>query len=558
MSIEKDRKRLSQVEMLEWLTKDHKINDMVTVYLSDTDDPHNHGIYCSLTPLSKNEQILSKPTWDLSHEQGLPSTVVYHRDGEEHPEYLRFGNSEGIEPLVIDREFYGMRDNYKELSEEFRLFHRLYHDRKLDHYIKFDDDGNEERICVIEPNKIQIRLKELRQFLAIKEMALSIQFDCREHSERSLEELKLAANGATEIESLFCYSHHYGDFGGIGSFRAFSRLLGKRLILPLEKAQSGMWGFTETPDKKCSEFIIGSDEVGEEITYTSDPDCLANYFGANPDAPNYLTPVHFRKQVLDKYYQLPSKYSVEDAILRCGYLWSLQIDNHHDEKVCAWLGDLGRDLPYNEQLHWRSHNIPPDGGMSKTFFKRQILAEFTDSDRPEHLFKQLYFNLIKACDEHLGWQLLLPLTEDDEHHFLCMRIPATDEQRDFDELVMGLTKILIDSLNEKQLNKLISKEQRVELRGSIARLEAALNNCEVSSVVNHISFLRKLQNLRSSSAAHRKGSNYRRIASEFNIESESLRSVFSGILHEALSVLEFFINIVRDNRLNKSEQNAQH
>ncbi len=87
-----------------------------------------------------------------------------------------------------------------------------------------------------------------------------------------------------------------------------------------------------------------------------------------------MTPVHFDKKVLDKYYGQPSKYSVEDSYLRCASLWGLQMDNHHNNKVCVWLGDLGRDLPYQEQLHWRSHNIPPEGGVSKTYFKKANIS----------------------------------------------------------------------------------------------------------------------------------------------------------------------------------------
>jgi hypothetical protein len=243
-----------------------------------------------------------------------------------------------------------MRADYKEICKEFRLFHRLYHDRKQDQYLKIDDDGNESRAAIVETNRIQIRLQEIRQFLAIKEMYLSIQFDCREHSEHSLEELGLKRGGDSQRKDLVCWGHHYGDLGGIGSHRAFSRLLGKRLIAPLPKSKSGFWGFAEEPQKKHVEFIIGIDENGDEISYTSNPDALANNFGANPHAPKYLTPVHFRKQVLDKYYQQPSKYSVEDSLLRCGSLWGMYLDNHHHDKVCAWLGDLGRDLSYEEQL----------------------------------------------------------------------------------------------------------------------------------------------------------------------------------------------------------------
>ena len=94
------------------------------------------------------------------------------------------------------------------------------------------------------------------------------------------------------------------------------------------------------------------------------------------------------------------------------------MDNHHDDRVVAWLGDLGRDLPYEEQLHWRSYNIPPTGGPSETFIKRQLLAEFAKSERPEHLFPQQYKKLKDLCDKSLGLAvLLLPLAAQDAHHF---------------------------------------------------------------------------------------------------------------------------------------------
>jgi hypothetical protein len=537
--------------MLESLIRELKVTEMLTVYYSSTCGPHNHGIYCAFVPNSEVDQALLTPTWDLSHGDGAPGSVIFHRDGEERVQYLRFGDDRGIEPLVIDRVFHGMREDYKEISEEFRLFHRLYHDRKTDQYLKFDDDGNETVVVIAEKDRIRIRVKEIRQFLAIRDMHLSVQFDCREHSSYSLEELGLEESGHDKREGLACWGLHYGDFRGISEHRAFSRLLGKRLVEPLPKSKSGFWGFAEEVDKKYVDFIINVDENGDEETHTSNPDALANYFGANPEAPNYLTPVHFRKQVLDKYYQQPSKHSVEDSMLWCGTLWSLQIDNHHHDKVCAWLGDLGRDLPYQEQLHWRAYNIPPQGGVSETYFKRQILAQFTDSERPEHLFATQYRRLQEECENCLDWQLLLPLDAGDEYYIKCMRIPATDEQRDFDELVLGLTKLLIDSLNEKELNKLIPEEDLPNIKGSISRLEAVLKANSVEGAGPQIAFLRKLQNLRSSSSAHRKGSNYRKIATDFGVDDESLSTVFAGIMDQALNLLSFLTTTVRDGLLKK-------
>ena len=554
MSIDLDRKRLSQAERLEWLQRDLKMAEMIDVCFSaskasNRDSDSNIVIYCALIPLDGVDQVFSSPSWDFHWGDGMPDASVSYEGGEKRAEYFRYGGTNRVEPLVFCRGFHDLYDDYMEISEEFRLFHNLYHDRKTDKYIKVDDEGNKYTVAVVKPGHVKIRLKEIRQFLAIKDMYLSIQFDCRECSKYSLKELGLEKREAHQQNSFMRWCLGYGDWG-LDKYKSFSRLDGKRLINPLPKSKSGLWGFTEEPKKKHVEFIIDVDEDGDEITHTSDPDVLANYFGANPDAPHHLTLVHFRKQVLDKYYQEPSKYTVEDSMLHCGSLWGLTIDNHHDDKVCAWLGELGRDLPYTEQLHWRSHNIPPEGGVSRTYFKRQILAEFTDSGQPEHLFRESYQKLQDTCKEYLGWQLLLPLDTDDEYHFKNLRVPATDEQRDFDELVLSLTKILIDSLNERRLNTLISKDQKAKLKGSIARLEAVLSAHDVEGAAERIAFLRKLQSLRSSSAAHRKGRNYRKIAKHFGVESQHLRDVFTGIIWQALDVLDYFIFLVRSSPIN--------
>jgi len=425
MSIESDRERLSQAKMLEWLQRDLQMPDMVTLYLSNKEGSHDHGIYCALIPFGQIEEILSSSSWDFMLGTGVPGTVEYYEGEEKLVEYLRYGSTSGVEPLVIDRDFYEMKDSYREISEEFRLFHNLYYDKMTNKYIKIDDEGNEDTVAVVEPNCVQIRLKEIRQFLAVKEMYLSIQFDCRERSAHSLEKLGLKEEGGDQREKLMYWEHYYGESNGPNGNQAFSRLVGKRLVKPL-----------------------------------------------------------------------PTKDSV-----------------------------------------------------SKTYFKRQILAESTASNRPEHLFRQRYQNLQEICKECLGWQLLLPLDADDDYHFQGLRIPATDEQRDFDELVLSLTKILVDSLNEKRLNTLIPDDQRTKLKGSIARLEAVLSSRDVEDAADCISFLRKLQSLRSSSAAHRKGRSYRKIAKDFGVESQSLRDVFTKILWQALDVLTYFTLLVRSGQI---------
>lgn len=535
MNLESERERLSQEKTLDSLRCELKPTDMVPVYLKGENG--SDGIYSVLVPYARISDALADPYWDFTSEDSVPFIDAVYEGGKTRAKYFRHGMIYGIEPLVIDRNFSGLRNGYREVCEDFRLIHNLYHDSKKNEYIKFDDAGNEDTVIVVEPNRIRMRLKELRQFLAIKEMYLSIQFGSVEHSTHSLKELGLKESGSDHREGLTCWRLVYG-----GGNRAFSRIVGKRRVEPLPKSASGFREFAGESEQRYVEFVIGIDERGDEITNSCNPDSLANFFGANPEAPNYLTPVHFRKQVLDKYYQKPSKYTVGDSLLCCGDLWVLDIDNHHGDRVCVWLGRIGDNLPYKEQLHWRTYNVVPAGGISETYFQRQFQQRPMNTDQPDLLFKRRYHELRQACKDHLGWQLLQPLHRDDEHHFQSLRIPATDEQRDFDELVLSLTKILIDSLHVERLNSLLAEEQKTGVgEGSIARFEAVLASRNVEGAARHTAFLRSLQELRSSSAAHRKGRKFKKVAKRFDIEGQNLRDVFTEILWQALDFLKFLI-----------------
>lgn len=535
-----EKERLAQGQNLETFLRQYQPNEFITVYFDETANSYNRGIYSALIPNEYVELALSRLTWDLMHEGGMPSTTRY---GDGHIEYHRFGDDSGVEPLVIGREFYGMRDNYIELSEEFRFFHNLYHDIKANKYIKIDDSGNETVISIVENNRVQIRLKEILQYTAVKDMHFSIQFDFREDSILTLEELGFEDGESVEHrQTLATWGLGYGDFGG-GKHRSFSRLFGKRLFTPFPKEKSGIWGYSDEPEENFMEFIIDVNEYGEEVKHTANPAALDS-----PEGVPFLTPVHFKKQVLDKYYKEPSKYTVSSGHLSCGYLWGLFIDNHHEDRVCVWLGDLGESLSYSEQQYWAAFNIQPKGTVSEVYFQRQLMAIPTNSDQPEHIFSEKYLKLHESCTDCLNWQLLLPLANDDQYLIKEIRIPATNEQADFDKLIQALTKILIDSLNEKKLNEYIPDERRANIKGSISRLEVALTAICAPTHDSHVAFLRNLQDLRSSSVAHRKGKNYAKVASGFGIESKNLTTIATEILNRAIDVLAYMISLIENGK----------
>lgn len=507
----------------------------VTVYSHESNEDLIYNIFSALIPITYVQTSLSNNSWDLHVQSGHPGCITSCDGDEEVVKYLRFGNSEGIEPFIIRRNFLSVRDSYNEILEEFRHFHNLYHNEK-DQFLKFDESGNETIVAKIEANKVEVRLKEIRQFLAIKEMHLAIYFDSKRFSELLPNNfpIKIEHKDDLTFYTLFASAK---SFNGEGKHcKSFSRLLGKKLIPPFSLNCCGIWPFEESEKEEYIDFIVGLDENGNSVKYSCNPDGLANNFGKNPDVPNYLTPIFFRREVLTKYYAHSERYTVEDGYLRCQGIWGLQLDNNHNNYIIVFLGDLGRDLPSDEQMYWRSQNIPPEGKISKVNFQRSFLAKPTDPEQIDLVFKSNFAKFSKNWKIFRGWSLFLPLAESDSYLFEALHIPLTNSQAEFDSQILAVTKIIIDSLNEQEIVKATSGGNP-ETKGGISKFEKFLETHQYPNCQQNIQFLRNLQDLRSSGVAHRKGDTYKKNIKKIGLTESNRADVLKNILVEATGFL---------------------
>jgi hypothetical protein len=509
----------------------------IEIFLRRASESEKTSVYTALIPNHKVDQVFQDASWDLSIGSGLPSCTKYYTEDGEQVVYHRFGNQDGIEPIIMYRDFHGIRPNVIELQEEFRYFHNLFHDIKNNQYIKIGEGGNEEVVVRLENGKVSARLKEVRQFLAIKEMCLAVYFDIDRFSSVAISSISQDQRMVEYREDLLFYriSVSEYDFPSKSGVTSFSRLLGKKIIPGFSKNRSGIWPY-KTEEERYVEYIIGQDLDGQNIYYSSNPDLLGNYYGANPNAPQYLTPVFFHREVMIKYFSSPGRYSVEDNYLRCGGLWGLCIDNNHPEYIIVFLGDLGRDLSYEEQLYWRSFNILPDGAISTVNYRRSFLAEFTDPEQVDLIFKMNYENFQERWFKNNGWYLFRPLSQDDKYLFDILRIPLLDEQIELDSQVLALTKLLIDSLNEEEIEKATGGSD-LNIKGGISKFQKYLESNAFPETESKIKFLRNLQSLRSAGVGHRKGEKYTKIAKDFNLDTQDIVAVFAGILNDAVSLL---------------------
>ncbi|MFI1481830.1 hypothetical protein [Streptomyces sp. NPDC020747] len=522
-------------DRLEYVTNKLGTEPWITVYEFTKGECEEVSYYCALARPEALVECLANTSWDLLIGHGTPGFSFY---GDGRCEYHRFGDDNGVEPLIIDRDFHGLKPSYLEVSEEFRHFHNLYEDRKKGVFIALDDNGDDVEVVRMTPKKIQVRAKHLKEYLAARSMVMLLFFEFDRWSSKTLDELGLEKQNVDEQEANYRYIRWVEMIPGISdpARRTMARITGKKII---EGSGNPLPSWIRDRDSRAYEqFIIDVDEEGNNVYFTCDEEQLANYFGKNPESPHYLTPVFFSKAVMAKYYNDPAKYQVEDGQLYCGGYWGLRLDNNHRDYVVVYLGDLGK-LSQKEQLYWKSFNVVPDGNVSEVAFRRGILGEWAAADEPALAFKASYERFRTSWRERFGWDLFKLLRPEDEHNWAILHVPASENQKEFDDQVMSLSKVLVERLNEREIAKHITVEPNDK---GITKFQKYLGEVEFPERQELIILLRNLNGLRSGPAHVRGGKEYQRAAEHFDLEEKGLSSAFSDLLVEATAL----INCLRD------------
>lgn len=484
------------------------------------------GLYCALAGDAASGAAMSDPCWDVMIGGGGPTLSTTFQNGNKITTYLNTSD-EGFRRIVLCRDFHGRKTDYVEISEEFRLFHNLYFDSKEGNYVAFDDAGESVDVIRVQPKQVEVRMSYLRAFMAATQTNLLLYFEITRH-------FKTLQTFSTDHRSDDLCFKVYSDSTYAPGYTSFTRMMGKKLVRCEPMETCGMPPFSRP--KKYQDFVIGGD-VDAPILFNCNPDGLANYFGANSTAPHYLTPVFFKKEVMQKYYA-SSDYSISDGNLTRKGAWGLRLDNNAMDQVSAFLGDLGRDLPEREQIYWKSFNVAPeDRKISKTNIQRNFLGNFFDAENPEHRFKASFFRLQTTWTERMGWTLFLPLDGDDAHYFDSLRsMLAKNEQSEFDSLILALSKITIDSVDVKSLREYVGGKDSDDK--SIALLEKMFTKLGLADGEEATKLLRSVQALRSSGVAHRKGAEFKKAITRFGFENQSYSAMFDEIMCRFIALFD--------------------
>ena len=534
---------LLQTDVIEELLPSIGKNPWQVLHLNTDNGPYRLGMWSMLLNKSAVKKAMKRDSWDLHRGDGRPGFSQSWTKGKEVTTYERFGNDDGFRPFVLYRSFWGAFPEYVELDEQFRLYHDLAEDKERGLLLSFDESGREIQVARITPDEVYVQLKYLRQFQAGTGLYLAIYFDSVRFSNISINGIPTYEQQLLDTNNMIRWQRYIAerDFITLKEYRTFSRVLGKIILPPPTIDKAGVWPFKIEDDRKAVSFIIGIDNEGNEIEHSSSPNKLSDYFGGNPGEPHYLTPVYFRREVMTKYFAEPERYTVSDGMLRCLSLWSCQIDNDLESHVVVFLGDLGRDLPYDEQLHWRQFNVLPEGGVSETNFRRSFLNQFTDPQSADLTFRHMYVTFNRNWEKVFGWPLFLPPSPGDEYLLDTVRIPVTNSQVELDEQIGHLTKLIVDSLNEKELTRVAGNLE--EGTKGIGRLDGFLTTTQFPQREAVVQLLRDLQNLRSTGSAHRKGSGYEKIIAKLSVDPKKKPDTVRRLLEEtivALNALRIF------------------
>lgn len=527
---------MARIPRPDWVDADPRQAEVLVDFLSELEGPwvwlfrsegeikdHSVGQFSALMTPEQAEVALRDPSWDVHLGGGGYGFTQYWEEDGKRTIYEKYPTE--AELLVHYRSWHSVRPKHVELAEEFRLLFNLWEDRSTLTYYDFDESGNP--IKAVEVSAVGVRALSslVRRYQAAKQMYLALFVD----STLASAELPQERTEWNYADSEVVLGYH-SDADQLSPGESFSRLLGKRLLAPPAIEESGVPPFDEQ-ERDFEDFVIHTTGTGEDVIFTSDESRLANYFGANPDNPHYLTPVYFRREVLQKYYD-SDLFTVEDGLVRCAGLWSLRIDNDQPNQVMAFLGDLGH-LPRAEARYWRSFNIPPPPeGPSETLVKRAFAGQFADPKSIDLRFPRAYRLTNEAWEKAFGFLLFQPLHDDDRHVLSALHVPLTDTASEFDEQVLYLAKLLVDSINSKALGAALG--EKVDSEKSLARLERFLSEGGAQEARAMLKAFADIQGLRSRGAAHLKGSNFDLSVA---IGDADRRKGFEGLMTRAVETL---------------------
>ena len=500
-------------------------------------EPDSRYIFSAMASLGAEHDLLKECKFEIQPSSfGMPTfqrsnnSVTFDAGQKYTEEQITF------EPFIIRRKFHGLHHPTFDVIQNFILYHNLFFDNQQDAY--FDVIEDEKVIEYVSPSHVRISEKYLRDYLAARKMIL-----VRYHDHRRQSAVSVLDTFGEERKEIDITNKNYNYHIVIGQYgtnnNAFSMLVGKDVILPYSepKHQDYLW-LSDKP-QRYEKYSYKIDDNGNRIEESCDKE-------SENSTGHFLTPIFFKKEILDKYYNKPSFYKIEDGEIYCLDLWSITFGENDDGLVHVWLGDLGR-IPHNEQIHWKAHNVVPGKDLNKNFVKRQLLGKFTDREDLCDKLLDLKTRVNEAFADRSNFKIFNDLPETHKHVSDTFHTLTSDEETAFDAQILNMAKLFVDTINKSDLEKHTNwKPTNNDENKSLYFLEHFLGETLRSRYQARtvVSAFRMVQKLRSATGAHLPGSKYGKTLQSFNLDNLNPKTRFTKILEEFYDKLYFLNQIL--------------
>lgn len=386
--------------------------------------------------------------------------------------------------------------------------------------------------------KVDVRALEFRQFLAASGRSGVLQLDYTPKAD--LPEFERIDDEFTNEWAHFDF--HALHHRSMGDRPAFARLLGRYVVTGLRNVRVPRFE-ERRQNLDYTTFIHDIDRhTGQPLLHTCDPHQLGTYYDQDDSRLHYLTPIYFKREVLQPYAAEPGRYRLSVTRLACLNLWGIDIAFNSVGLVEVYLGDLGSKLPADEWNHWRSYNVPPQGKMDEGRFRRDFLNQPAPSKNSIGDLRRARVSATETSQKLLGAPLWKALTGDVSAQFESLIGPLSDDSVAMAQPLLTLTKALVDAIDPAPLKAYLgsheSGEQSLRLLTRFA--ERLGSSHDLTSV------LRELQSFRSKGGiAHLAGSGREKAAAELEISGLSNWDAFESVVTRLTTTLIGLTDLMR-------------
>jgi hypothetical protein len=494
-----------------------------------------------LFPRGEGDAMLRDTDWPFQLDEAGPEVVdLYHHDTKERQATLhpaRYRGETTIEPLVAMFQPPARRA-WLEPVQSFVLFYAASPNLKANGRIDWeiaDEDGKPEVIATWRRTPdtesegvLVIRRDKLFRFMATFGFDLALYFE-ENRADNSLDGTwRDDDRDATRVWR--CWAS--------AGFTEDTRVVLR--CVTLLKAPEPADDDDQRYDPSTLAYIIGTDpDTGKPVTdsYPGDPNEKTTWEGAGRD--NFLTPVIFRREVLDYYLDDARHYSVTAYEVRAGGMWSIPIAITERGNVQVWLGDLGR-ISDTAQQHWKGYNIADDDGVPKWRIERDLYVKWVGPPATEPLDRLRA--AMKRCNQaamsHCGRPLYAEVEGLSADRVRTLRVPLNASLPAFQDQVTTLAISVVEHLNAD----FFAAAESPSGQGSLARLTSWLQTETKASpedAKSMIGGLFAVQAIRSKAGgAHRGGAAGNEALARSDIDLDDLPSGFERLVAKVAESLE--------------------